>query len=102
MVSTGGWEKGNQKLKTRMSLTEVEGKSGDGPPPVNMKVEGNGTYLVNSAKNQRTEFQREIPRKHHQRMQRHAPDLLTTNINACMRKQPEKSMVCISDRLEQI
>lgn len=60
---------------------------------IQLKVEGNGAYNINEVAHNQLGDRLGIPRKYYQRMQATAPDLLTTNINAWFRKEPENRMI---------
>jgi RNAse (barnase) inhibitor barstar len=58
-----------------------------------MEMEGNGSYMLTDVFHDQVADKLQIPRTYYGRMLETAPDLLSTNVNAWFRKEPEKRMV---------
>lgn len=66
------------------------GSGGASAAPIRISVDGNGSYDIGPVAHEQIGDRLGIPRKYYNRMLLDAPDLLTTNINCWMRRQPEQ------------
>lgn len=63
------------------------------PGEIELTVDGRETYTINRVAHEQLSDRLGIPRKYYNRMLQDQPDLLTTNLNCWLKREPEKRMI---------